>query len=185
MSIEIEKKYRLSREQREAVLLRLPQIGSQFASEKFEENIIYEGHSLDTTRTVLRLRRVGNDAILTYKERFPGPSAIKHQREDETQVADPEAMEGILDALGFRPALVYEKRRQSWRLGEAEIVIDELPFGLYMEIEGAEREIETIEITLAIPELAAEESTYPELTRKHGTRRGEVIEARFEEGERG
>jgi adenylate cyclase class IV len=40
-------------------------------------------------------------ATLTYKKRIPTTSAIKQQREEETGVADPEAMEAILEALGL------------------------------------------------------------------------------------
>jgi adenylate cyclase class 2 len=179
MSIEIEKKYRLTSKQREEVLLRLPQIGAQRSGEEFEENTLYAGEALDLARSVLRLRRVGKRAILTYKERFPTRSDIKHQREDETAVADAEAMELILEALGFTAALVYEKRRETWTLGKTEIVIDELPFGLFMEIEGREQDIRDIESKLGIKRLRAESATYPQLTLKHGTDYGGVIESRF------
>ncbi|HEV7683545.1 MAG TPA: class IV adenylate cyclase [Pyrinomonadaceae bacterium] len=179
MAVEIEKKYRLSKKQRTAVLLRLPKIGGKRIGEEFEENTLYAGNGLDMGRSVLRLRRIGKRGILTYKERFPTRSDIKHQREDETRVADPDAMELILDALGFRPALVYEKRRETWTLGNAEIVIDELPFGLFMEIEGPEESIRDIESKLAIKRLRTEPATYPQLTAKKGKNRDGVIESRF------
>ncbi len=179
MPVEIEKKYRLTKKQREAVLQRLPEIGAKQRGEEFEENTLYGGEKLDPGRAVLRLRRVESGATLTYKERFPTSSSIKHQREDETRVEDPEAVDAILDALGFSPALVYEKRRQTWRMGKTEIVIDELPFGLFMEIEGSESEIRNIESKLAIKGLKGVRATYPQLTLKHGKRFGSVIEARF------
>ncbi len=103
----------------------------------------------------LRLRRVGARAILTFKQRLPTKSSIKHQREHETEVADAEAAHAILTALGFRPALVYEKRRTRFDLGRAEIVIDELPFGLFMEVEGTEKEIARVEALLGIEDLPA------------------------------
>ena len=181
MPVEIEKKYRLSKNQREAVLKRLPQIGAKLKAEEFEENTLYGGGELlHMGHSVLRLRRVNGAAILTYKERLPSTSSIKHQREEETRVSDAEAMDVILDALGFTAALVYEKRRQTWRLGKSEIVIDELPFGLFMEIEGSEEEIRDIEGKLAVKRLRAERATYPQLTLKHGTKTGSIIEARFD-----
>jgi len=179
MSIEIEKKYRLTAKQRDEILLRLPQIGAKRSGEEFEENTLFSGDGLDPQHSVLRLRRVGKRAILTYKERFPTRSDIKHQREDETAVADAEAMELILDALGFTPALVYEKRRETWKLGNTEIVIDQLPFGLFMEIEGDEQSIRNIESKLAIKRLRVESATYPQLTMQHGKSQDGVIEARF------
>lgn len=177
--IEIEKKFCLTKRQREAVLQRLEQVGARSRGEEFEENTLYSGGALNVETCVLRLRRVGKNARLTYKERLATSSAIKHQREDETGVADAEAMDAILDALGFTRALVYEKRRQTWRLGKAEIVIDELPFGLFMEIEGSEDEIKAAERRLGLKGLRAEHATYPQLTREHGKRYADIIEARF------
>ena len=181
MPIEIEKKYRLSKSQREEVLKRLPKIGAKKTQVDFEVNTLYSGESLENTRAILRLRRVGDRAILTYKERLPSNSPIKHQLEDETRVEDPDAMNLILESLGFVPALVYEKKRQRWQLGKTEIVIDELPFGLFMEIEGDEKDIRAIEADLAIKRLRSETATYPQLTIKHGNNRDGVIEACFEE----
>jgi adenylate cyclase class 2 len=177
--IEIEKKYRLTAEQRDRVLQRLRDVGAEDRGEEFEENTIYGGGSLKRGTSVLRLRRVGKKALLTYKERFASASPIKQQREDETALDDPSAMALILDALGFQPVLVYEKRRRTWSLGGTEVVIDELPFGLFMEIEGAERDIEAAEQMLGIDGLPAEHETYPQLTERHGLRLGDVIEARF------
>ncbi|MDQ3666622.1 MAG: class IV adenylate cyclase, partial [Acidobacteriota bacterium] len=179
MSIEIEKKYRLTKKQHESARRRLPEIGATLQSEEFEENTLYGGKGLEVSRSVLRLRRVADRAILTYKKSLPAASSIKHQREDETQVDDPEALNSILAALGFKPALIYEKRRETWVLGKAEIVIDELPFGLFMEIEGKERDIRAIETKLAVKNLKAENLTYPQLTLENGKKSGGIIEARF------
>lgn len=177
--IEVEKKFRLTKRQRDSVLKRLPEIGARLESEDFEENTLYDGEALKEGSCVLRLRRVGGRSTLTFKRRLPGTSAIKQQREEETVVADPEAMAAILEALGFTAALIYEKRRQTWRLGQTEIVIDVLPFGLFMEIEGRANEIKSVERKLGMKGLRAEHATYPQLTAKHGKRYDALIEARF------
>jgi adenylate cyclase class 2 len=177
--IEVEKKFRLTKRQRDAVLKRLAEVGASLQGEEFEENTIYNGELLKSGTCVLRIRRVGRNATLTYKKRIPSASTIKQQREEETGIADPEAMEAILEALGFTPSLVYEKRRQTWRLGNAEIVIDVLPFGLFMEIEGRVNEIKAVERKLGLKGLRAESATYPQLTRKHGKLYDGLIEARF------
>jgi adenylate cyclase class 2 len=182
MPIEIEKKYRLSKQQRVTVLQRLPRLGAKRKGEEFEVNTLYAGEALEVEQAVLRLRRIGKRGILTYKERFPSPSGIKRQREDETSVGDPEALELILEVLGFSPALVYEKRRETWTIGKTEIVIDQLPFGLFMEIEGTEESIGEWESKLAIPRLRTEMATYPQLTLKHGVKVDGVIAARFKQG---
>ena len=71
MSIEIEKKYRLTKKQREEVLLRLPAIGARRKLTEFEVNTLYTGESLDLGRTVLRLRRIGKRGILTLQRTLP------------------------------------------------------------------------------------------------------------------
>ena len=76
-------------------------------------------------------------------------------------------------------SVVYEKRRETWQLGEAEIVLDELPFGWFMEIEADVDEIRRLESELALTDLAAETETYPRLAVQHGTKSGDLIEARF------
>ena len=179
--IEIEKKYRLTKKQREEVLRRLPLVGATLKAEEFEENFLYTGEGIDVGRSVLRLRRIGKRAILTYKQRFPTSASIKHQQEDETEVSDADATDAILQALGFEPMLVYEKRRITWQLDDAEVVVDDLPFGLFMEIEADPEEILRIEKLLAIRSLRPEMETYPRLTMKHGKRHGDFVEARFNE----
>lgn len=180
MGIEIEKKYRLTGEQRERLRQRLMDVGATARGEEFEENTLYAGNGLELRSCVLRLRRVGGRAVLTYKERFASASAIKHQREDETRVEDADALAAILDALGYRPALVYEKRRTTWHVADVEVVVDELPFGLFMEIEGAEDSINEVERMLELTEVEAEHATYPELTARYGTKLDDRVEARFE-----
>lgn len=179
MAIEIEKKYRLTGERRERLITRLQESGATHEGEEFEENTLYAGGNLDSSRQVLRLRRVGGKFILTYKERFTSASTIKHHREDETGVEDAEALADILDALGYKPSMIYEKRRSTWLLNGTEIVVDELPFGLFVEIEGEENSITEIEQLLHLSEAESEMATYPELARQHGEKRGEVIEVRF------
>ena len=179
MPVEIEKKYRLTKKQREAIVRRLRHLGALPGDVEFEENTIYQGGRLDLGGCALRLRRVNGRALLTFKERVPSKSPIKHQREEETEVADAAALAAILRSLEFRPALVYEKRRTRWHIGKAEIALDELPFGLFMEIEGAEKEIAGVEKLLEAAAMPAVMETYPALTARLGQKRGGVIEARF------
>jgi len=179
LPIEIEKKYRLTKRQRERVIERLRELNATFVSEESEENTLYAGPGIDRRNSALRLRRVGARAILTFKRRFPEKSAIKHQLEEETEVSDAESCAAILKALGYKESLVYEKQRATWKIGEAELVIDELAFGLFMEIEAAAKEIERLEVLLEIGDLKSESLTYPKLTARDGKKKGKVIEARF------
>jgi adenylate cyclase class 2 len=180
MGIEIEKKYRLTRDEHSRVLHRLAELNATPYGKRFEENTLYAGGALDPQTEVLRVRRVADRAIFTYKRRFASASAIKRHREEETAVEDAQALAQILDALGYRPTLVYEKRRATWRIANAEVVLDELPFGLYLEIEGDDHAIEEVEQLLELADAEAELSSYPALTKLHGEKHGDLIEARFQ-----
>ncbi len=182
MPVEIEKKYRLTKPQRTAIEKKLRELGVVPGEVEFEENIVYRGGRLDLGGCALRLRRVNNRATLTFKQRFPSKSPIKHQQEEETTVDNPDAAHAIVSALGFRVGLIYEKRRVSWNVGKAALVIDELPFGLFMEIEGSEREIKRVEKLLAVETLPPVMETYPSLTVRLGKQRRGIFEARFKAG---
>jgi len=180
MGIEIEKKYRLTAGQAEELRARVRAVGREVRGVEFEENTLYAGARLDSLRRVLRLRRVEGRVILTYKERETSSAALKRQREDETEVTDGDALASILEALGYKAALVYEKRRATWQVGEAEVVIDELPFGLFVEIEGEEPAIVDAERLLNLVAVEVVHESYPELTRQLGVKKGETHEARFD-----
>ena len=181
MAIEIEKKYRITQALKEQLLEKLSLIGATHVGPEVEENTLYRNQNLDSNNSVLRVRKVSGRTILTYKERVPTSAEIKHQREEETEVADAAALDAILKALGSEPSLVYEKRRDTWRVGQAEVVIDELPFGLFMEIEGTEEDIRAAESGLGCTDIESEHDTYPQLAEKYGKRIGEMVESRFDQ----
>jgi adenylate cyclase class 2 len=187
MGVEVEKKYRLDSGEQAEVVRCLRESGAELHGEDFETNTIYGGNGIDPSRVVLRIRQTERKATLTYKERdylaadatAPTLQGVRSQREDETQISDPAALTAILQALGYHPSLIYEKRRATWTLNDVEVVVDELPFGLFLEIEGAEEGIRKAEIALALTETESVAETYPELTARHGRRNGDTIEARF------
>ena len=83
MPTEIEKKYRLTAGERRAIEKRLRALGYKPKPVEFEENTIYRGGNLAFGRRAMRIRRVNGEAILTFKERIPTKSPIKHQQENE------------------------------------------------------------------------------------------------------
>lgn len=181
MAIEIEKKYRFKdKKQRDQAALTLKEAGAVFASEVFEENFLHKGGDLREKAAVLRVRKIADTTILTYKEKIRDDEDVKHRIEYETKVSDVDATEQIIQSLGFSLNVIYEKRRQTWHFGEVEVVLDELPFGHYMEIEGSPESIEKAEKKLGFKELETESRGYPRLTIMYGKRVGEVSEARFE-----
>lgn len=179
MAIETEKKYNLSNDQRRQVLENLKESGAKYIRDDFEENTLYRGEILDEKNAVLRVRKIGEKSILTYKESIGNDLGVKRQTEYETVVEKVEEMESIIKSLGFEKALVYEKRRQTWLFRAVEIVLDELPFGQYMEIEGSIMAIAEAEMFLGIEDFAVEQETYPRLTQRFGVQKERLVEARF------
>lgn len=68
-------------------------------------------------------------------------SEAKVREELEITVDDFDTAVTIFKRLGFHPIQVYEKYRETFQLGDVEVVLDEMPFGNFMELEGSEFEI--------------------------------------------
>jgi len=110
-----------------------------------ERNMRYENaeRTLVKQGVVLRLRQ-DNTFRLTYKAPGKVASGIMTRDELEVEISDYDTMDAILQRLGFRPHMAYEKYRTTYHLYGAEIVLDEMPFGNFMEIEGDNETIERI-----------------------------------------
>lgn len=111
----------------------------------FERNIRYDSAdgSLTAAGIVLRLRQ-DESVKLTYKADASVERGIVSRFEAEVGVSDFETMDVILRRLGYTVALVYEKYRTTYAFAGAEIVLDEMPFGTFTEIEGDAATIERI-----------------------------------------
>lgn len=90
---------------------------------------------------VIRLRRTDGGGVLTYKGPSQVVDGVKSREEVEIAVADPDAFETILAAMGFSRIFRYQKYREVYRWGGVEIVVDETPVGAFLEIEGEAAEI--------------------------------------------
>ncbi|CAN5391551.1 hypothetical protein BH10ACI3_BH10ACI3_24690 [soil metagenome] len=179
MAIEIEKKYLIDKKKIVELTAKLGELGAEFAYEAFEENYLHRGGLLDGRSAVLRLRKTEAKTVLTYKEKVPTENNFKHQIEFETDVSDVDATENIIERLGYKLSAIYEKHRKAWRYKKVEVVLDELPFGYYMEIEGEIDDILTVEKLLGADTLTPETRGYPRLTLKYGKTINGVVESRF------
>lgn len=179
MAIETEIKFRLSEEQSEFVRESLIELDADFIGEDFEENTIYGGGILQEQNAILRIRKIDSKTILTFKKRLPSETGIKEQIEHETDVSNSSEVEKIIDYLGFEKRVVYEKRRKTWKCRDVEVVLDELPFGLFMEIEGEKKAIDEAVMLLELESFEVEYKTYPRLTSELGKSNGSCFESRF------
>ena len=87
-------------------------------------------------RVALDVKSKKTEALLTYKGPV-GDGDLKKRQEIQTPLADPHAMATLLEQLGFKQSLRYQKRRQSWQLDSCRVELDEIPhLGKFVEIEG-------------------------------------------------
>lgn len=144
---------------------RLRAAGAVLAAPRvFERNVRYENadQTLTSQGLVLRLRQ-DTRVRLTYKEPGEALPDMSSRPEWEVEVSDFDTMETILGKLGYVPHLVYEKYRTTYELDGAEIVLDEMPYGHFTEIEGEAETIRALVIKLGLQDAAPQPSSYVKL----------------------
>ena len=104
----------------------------------FEDNLLFDdaAGSLTGSGQTLRLREAEGRAILTFKGARIEGTGVKSRPEVEVVVADAAAARQVLEGLGYRKVFRYQKYREVFRFRDAEVVVDELPIGTFLEIEG-------------------------------------------------
>ena len=143
--VEIEVKLEVT--DRDAVARRLLEAGAtNVAARDFEDNWLFDHPDgrLEERKVMVRLRQCGERAWLTLKEEIEEDHGddYKVRQETETAVEDGNAIRAVLDALGLVVAYRYQKYRATYRLGDLLITLDELPIGVYLELEGARDDID-------------------------------------------
>ncbi len=128
------------------VELRLLELKAQLIQPRVHEiNLRFDfpDGSLRRDFKVLRLRK-DTETKFTFK----GPSeeregGVMSRQEIEFSVGDFESAKQFLEALGYTPVVFYEKFRTTFEFKDAHIMLDELPYGTFVEIEG--ENIQTLE----------------------------------------
>lgn len=122
----------------------LEKLGAQLIQERMlETNIRFDlpGAGLRAEGRVLRLRR-DNEVRLTYKSASIIEQGVLSREEIEFVVEDFEKAKRFLEALGYQKLVYYEKYRTTYEWNKTHIMLDELPYGNFVEIEG--ETVETI-----------------------------------------
>ena len=121
---------------------RLEQAGGMLSKPRtYERNIRFDTpwQALMQQGKLLRLRQ-DTIARITFKgepeERRPSEARIRE--EIEMEVEDFDTAVAILEKVGFEQQQVYEKYRETFHLDQVEVLLDEMPFGNFIELEGGE-----------------------------------------------
>jgi adenylate cyclase class 2 len=140
----------------------------------FERNLRFDQPDgrLRAEGRVLRLRQ-DTEARLTYKGASDLTDGIMSRSELEFTVGDLETARKVLLALGYVDVAVYEKYRATYELGACHIMLDELPYGDFVEIEGADAEaIHRTANLLGLDMEAATGDSYLGIFQKYCQKRG-------------
>ena len=168
MYLEIEAKLKV--DSLDDVERQLAASGATFVAKKVQIDCYFDTADGQLTQTdrCLRLRtdrrEAGERFILTCK----GPRQtddFKKRQEVNLEVTDAAGLECMLEGLGYRRALVFDKRRRRWDLSDCEVALDELPLlGTFVEIEGPDSgRISEVQKTLGLADAAHVMDSYASL----------------------
>ncbi len=120
-----------------SLINRLISIGGKFLKRSEERDRYFNHPSRDFKETdeALRIRKRGDDLILTYKGPKQ-PGRAKTRVEDEVNLSDLEKMHTILVHLGFRPGREVKKSRDTYLYDDITVCIDMVEgLGGFVELE--------------------------------------------------
>ncbi|HTV49471.1 MAG TPA: class IV adenylate cyclase, partial [Phycisphaerae bacterium] len=112
---------------------RLFEAGAVNVRSVLEINTFYDtpDQRLRQADSALRIRRIANDGgpastvLVTWKGHSTG---VMHNRPSIDLTAAPrEQAEQFLMVLGFQVTVGFEKKRESWKLGDCSVELDEMP----------------------------------------------------------
>ena len=157
MPIELEAKFAV--DAHEPVRDRLETLGARFVGRVLETNSTHDHRDgrLRGGGCVLRVRGI---EVLDGEPRSPrltfkGPvqrSRFKKRQEIELPLTDADAMRRLLEAIGLAEIFRFQKHRESWRLDDSRVELDEVPrLGRFVEIEApSESEVRSVQDALGL-----------------------------------
>jgi adenylate cyclase, class 2 len=155
---------------------RLARLGATCEGSEFETNRIFD--------TPDQRRRRTRPLERQHVARPPAALVAPHE-EVETNFESAAKLSHILARLGFVETVLYEKRRETWRMAACDVTIDELPrLGWFVEIEGpTPTQVLATRDRLELGAAAVEPKSYVALAAEFGEREaGGGAALRFDAG---
>ena len=113
-------------------------LGARVKQERiYEQNLRFDTAHMDLSaeKKVLRLRQ-DEKARLTFKSPGYLRDSVLVRPEFEVEVSDFAQTRQILEGLGFQVYSLYEKYRETLHLDDVDVMLDEMPYGNFVELEG-------------------------------------------------
>ena len=131
--------------------------------------------------------RSGLKNIISFKEKLDDSKddTILKRNDIEVEIGDISKMQYILEVMGLKKTCTMEKYRLKWKFEDVDLNVDELPFGLFLEIHGEEEQIAKVMEELELARENIVPGTYWDIFEKY--KRSNNIEdsiknIEFEEG---
>ncbi|WP_075063089.1 class IV adenylate cyclase [Ornatilinea apprima] len=121
---------------------RITEMGGRLVhSRMYEVNLRYEkgDRELYKRMEVLRLRK-DFASRLTFKGPYQEDPSVSRRVEIEFEVSNFDNAKKFLEALGYHLDVMYEKNRTTYAIRNVLVVLDEMPYGSFLEIEGPDAE---------------------------------------------
>ena len=123
--------------------LRLLELKAQLIQPRVHEVNLRFDRPDGELRNSFRVLRLRQDDIARFT--FKGPSVEKDggilsRQEIEFEVGNFDSAKHFLEAIGFQVVVFYEKFRTTYEFNNTHIMLDELPYGSFIEIEGENAE---------------------------------------------
>ena len=123
--------------------LRLLELKAQLIQPRVHEVNLRFDRPDGELRNSFRVLRLRQDDMARFT--FKGPSVEKDggilsRQEIEFEVGNFESAKQFLEAIGFQVVVFYEKFRTTYEFNNTQIMLDELPYGSFIEIEGENAE---------------------------------------------
>jgi adenylate cyclase, class 2 len=131
----------------------------------FEDNWVLDDRNggIAARGCLLRVRRWGDAATVTFKGPAQLSAGVKTRQEIETGVADAATLLELFAALGYMPRRRYQKRREEWALSGVTVALDETPMGCFVELEGPRPALAGVAVLLGLDPAHAVAGSYLQL----------------------
>ena len=139
----VEKEVKFQVYEPEILLGRLKRQGARCLGKAFQHTIRMDDResSLGKRDVALRVRSGFNNVVTVKRKTEVIGDAIAHREEYEAEVEDIEIFRKMFQVLGFDWERIMDKYRMDFEFHDTVVSLDELPFGIFAEIEGDDDKI--------------------------------------------